>query len=298
VLERDTLRLLFRGAAATGRMVVGHCEDEELLRAGKRAHPDATANEHHLVRSEEAEVRSIETAIALSEEEGCEMHVFHISTARGVERVRAAQARGARVSASTAPHYLLLSCADAPRLGNLLKVNPSVKTASDARGILAGLSDGTVDAVGTDHAPHLLAEKQREYAHAPSGMPSVDLLWPLTHELVRRGLLDAATALASVTSRAADTLHLPGKGRLEPGCDGDLVLFDPSAERRVRGERLPSRSKWSAYEGMALAGFPEVVVRRGVVAWRDGEATEGGAPGTGRPLALSPPGPPAGRARP
>jgi len=294
VLERDTLRLLFRAAAATGRMVVGHCEDEELLREGKRSHPHATVREHHLVRSAEAEVRSIETAIELSLQEGCEMHVFHISTADGVERVRVAQARGVRVSASTAPHYLLLSCEDAPQLGNLLKVNPSVKTPADARGILRGLLDGTVDAVGTDHAPHALAEKEREYAHAPSGMPSVDLLWPLTHELVRRGLLDAETALASVTARAADTLHLPHKGRLAPGFDGDLVLFDPRAERVVRGALLPSRSKWSAYEGLTLAGFPEVVVRRGVVAWRDGAETEGGLPGSGRPLDLSPPEPPAG----
>lgn len=291
VLERETLRELFRAAAATGRMVVGHCEDEECLREGKRAHPDATAAEHHLVRSEEAEVRSIETAIALSEETGCEMHVFHISTARGVELVRQARRRSARVSASTAPHYLLLSCEDAPRLGNLLKVNPSIKTPADAEGILAGLADGTVDAIGTDHAPHPLDEKTREYAHAPSGMPSVDLLWPLTFELVRRGLCDAETALASVTWRAAESLHLPAKGRLLPGFDGDLVLFDPNAERIVRGAELPSRSKWSAYEGASLAGFPEVVVRRGVVAFRDGAPAAGGAPGTGRPLALSPPEP-------
>ena len=294
VLERDVLRSLFVAAAATGRMVVGHCEDEELLREGKRAHPSATAAQHHLVRSEEAEVRSIETAIALSEETGCEMHVFHISTARGVDRVREARARGVRVSASTAPHYLLISHDDAARLGNHLKVNPSIKGRSDSTGILAGLADGAVDAIGTDHAPHPLEEKNRDYAHAPSGMPSVDLLWPLTHELVRRGVLDAETALASVTSRAAEVLHLPGKGRLRPGYDGDLVLFDPTAERVVRGAELPSRSKWSAYEGMELAGFPEVVVRRGVIAWRDGEAAAGGAPGTGRPLTLSPPDVPGG----
>jgi len=291
VLDRDVLRDLFRAAAATGRMVVGHCEDEELLRDGKRAHPNATAAEHHLVRSEEAEVRSIETAIALSEETGCEMHVFHISTARGVDLVRRARARGSRVSASTAPHYLLLSHEEAPRLGNLLKVNPSIKAPADSAGILAGLADGAVDAIGTDHAPHPLDEKTREYAHAPSGMPSVDLLWQLTYELVRRGALDAETALTSVTKRAAESLHLPRKGALSIGYDGDLVLFDPDAERVVRGAELPSRSKWSAYEGMSLAGWPEVVVRRGVIAFRDGAPTEGGAPGTGRPLVLAPPSP-------
>ena len=119
-------------------------------------------------------------------------------------------------------------------------------------------------------------------------MPSVDLLWPLTWELVRRGLLDAETALASVTSRAASALHLPRKGRLAPGFDGDLVLFDPQRRFVVEGAGLPSRSKWSAYEGFELAGRPEIVVRRGEVVWRDGAAlVEAG----GRALDLEPPQP-------
>ena len=286
--DRETLTRLFEAAAAAGRMVVAHCEDETLLQEGKRAFPEATAAEHHLVRSTEAEVRSIAQAIELCEETGATLHVFHISTAEGVGLVRAARARGVSIGASTAPHYVLLSCEDAPRLGNLLKVNPSIKTPADAEGILRGLADGTVEAIGTDHAPHPLEEKTREYKHAPSGMPSVDLLWPLTFELVRRGLLDAETALASVTSRAAESLRLPGKGRLEPGFDGDLVLFDPEATRAVVGAELPSTSKWSAYEGLELAGWPQLVCRRGEVVYRDGACT-GDAGGV--PLRLEDPAP-------
>ena len=166
-----------------------------------------------------------------------------------------------------------------------MKINPSIKTRDDNRGILAALASGALDAIGTDHAPHPLDEKLREYAHAPSGMPSVDLLWPLTWALVERGDLDAWTALASVSWRAAQSLHLPGKGRLLPGYDGDLVLFDPLAKRRVEGAHLPSRSKWSAFEGQELSGFPVHVVRRGEVAFRNGAVT--GHAG-GRPLDLEP----------
>jgi len=289
--DRETLRQLFRAAAAAGRMIVAHCEDEELLKAGKERYRGATAAEHHLVRSHEAEERSIDTAIALARETGAELHVFHISTSGGVARVRAARAAGVPIGASTAPHYLLLSNEDAPRLGNLLKVNPSIKTPADSEGIFAGLRDGTVQAIGTDHAPHPLDEKTRAYEHAPSGMPSVDLLWPLTWECVRRGALAPDVALASVTSSAAECLHLPEKGRLAPGYDGDLVLFDPTEARTVRGPELPSRSKWSAYEGQELHGFPQVVVRRGVIAFQDGTLrVEAG----GEPLALTPPRPPEG----
>ena len=290
--DRGTLRELFAAAARAGRLVVAHCEDENLLREGKRKYKGATAAEHHLVRSTEAEVESIRTAIDLCEETGASLHVFHISTAGGVELVRDARRRGLTIGSSTAPHYVLLSCDDAARLGNRMKVNPSIKTRADGRAILAGLADGTVEAIGTDHAPHPLEEKDRDYAHAPSGMPSVDLLWPLTYELVRRGELDADTALAAVTWRAADSLGLLDKGRLEPGNDADLVLFDAAETRTVIGSELPSRSKWSAYEGMELAAFPSVVVRRGEVVFRDGRVL---AEAGGEPLHFEPPRPrPAG----
>lgn len=286
--DDGVLRELFAAAARAGRMVVGHCEDEEMLRAGKRAFPHATAAEHHLVRSSAAEIESVRKSIGWCAETGAELHVFHVSTRGACELIGAARRRGLKVCGSTGPQYVHLSNEDAGRLGNLMKINPSIKTRDDNAGILAALAAGDVDAIGTDHAPHPLAEKMREYAHAPSGMPSVDLLWPLTWELVRRGLLDARTALATVTDRAAASMHLPRKGRLAPGYDGDVVLFAPDATRRVEGARLPSRSKWSAYEGLELAGFPEVVVRRGTVAFADGGVQlEAG----GRPLDLPPPTP-------
>lgn len=283
--DRETLARLFAAAAAAGRMVVAHCEDEDLLRASKRAHPNATAADHHLVRSSAAEVESVRTSIALCRETGAELHVFHLSTAEGARLVAEAREEGLRVSASTAPHYLLLDEVRVAELGNFGKVNPSIKTAADAAALVEALRSGVVDAIGTDHAPHSLEEKLRDYAHAPSGMPSVDLLWPLTWELVRRGLLEPEVALASVTERAADTLHLPGKGRLAPGFDGDLVLFDPEELFVVRGAELPSRSRWSAYEGWELAGPPRIVVRRGEVCLRDGQLT---VTAGGRPLDLQP----------
>jgi len=278
--DHGTLRELFAGAARAGRMIVGHCEKEELLRADKERFPDATVAQHHLVRSTAAEVESIRESIELVAETGVELHVFHLSSGAGTELVRAAQKRGLPVSASTGPHYIHLSNEDAGQLGNLLKVNPSVKTPADARAILQGLRDGSIDAIGTDHAPHPLEEKQRPYAKAPSGMPTVDLLWPLTWELVRRGQLDAELALAVVTWRAAKSLHLPRKGRLAPGFDGDVVLFDPEETRKVVGSELPSRSKWSAFEGWELAGFPKSVVRRGEVVFAGGKclAQAGGLP--------------------
>jgi dihydropyrimidinase len=104
--------------------------------------------------------------------------------------------------------------------------------------------------------------------------------------------LTAEAALASVTWRAAQSLHLPRKGRLVPGYDGDLTLFDPTETRKVSGAHLPSRSKWSAYEGCELAGWPRLVIRRGELAFKDGEVL---VKAGGRPLDLQPPLPIHGR---
>jgi dihydroorotase len=282
------LEKLFAAAARAGRMIVAHAEDENLLRAGKKQYPHATANEHHLVRSSAAEIESVRMSIDWVARTGAELHVFHVSTRGACELIAEARRRGLPVSGSTGPQYIHLSNEDAPRLGNLMKINPSIKTRDDNRGILEALRSGALDAIGTDHAPHPLEEKRREYAHAPSGMPSVDLLWPLVWELVVREELDPWTALADVTWRAAQSLHLPGKGRLLPGYDGDLVLFDPTARRVVEGAKLPSRSKWSAFEGVKLGGFPVHVVRRGDIAFTMGAVT---ATAGGRPLDLEAPRP-------
>jgi dihydroorotase len=288
--DRATIRSLFLGAARAGRMIVAHCEDEARLAEDRARYPQATAAEHHLVRSSAAEIDSIELAIELALETGASLHVFHVSTAEGAKAVARARARTKeRFFASTAPHYLLLSCEDAGRLENRIKVNPSVKTPSDRKALIEAVARGSIDAIGTDHAPHPREKKQLPYAQAPSGMPSVDLLWPLTYELVRTGQLGAERALASVTSSAAQSLRLPRKGRLASGYDGDVVLFAPEEERAVEGAGLPSRSKWSAYEGMRLAGFPQFVVRRGTVCLREGEISVDAG---GAPLELEPPGSP------
>ncbi len=285
--DEATIRRLFSGAAQSGRMVVAHCEHEATLDADAAAHPNATAAEHHLVRSSLAEERSIAQALKCMDLEGGALHVFHITGRAGVELVRQAKAEGKPVFASTAPHYALLSCEDAAELGNFIRVNPSVKTPDDREAILEGLLDGTIDAIGTDHAPHPLEHKQRPYAKAPSGMPSIDLLWPLTLELVRRKKLPAALALDVVTRKAAASMRLPDKGQLKVGYDGDLVLFDPDVRRSVRCADLPSTSKWSAYEGWELAGFPEIVVRRGCVLVEGGRVPGEDAPvPTGAPLRL------------
>jgi len=297
--DPETIAGLFVGAAASGRMAVTHCEHEATLDENAARYPDPTIHEHHLIRSDVAEDRSIEQAIECAARAGGGLHVYHITSALGVERVRRAKAEGLDVVASTCFHYTLLSSEDADRLGNYMRVNPSIKTPADRDAILEGLRDGTIEALSSDHAPHPREFKDRPYPKAASGMPSIDLYWPLCLELVRRGVLTSERMLASVTTDAAASMRLSDKGKLEVGYDGDLVLFDPDEEIDVVATELPSTSKWSAYEGMRLAGFPKWVVRRGEVLLENGELMEdepdvaGGECGRagGKPLRLEAPRP-------
>ncbi len=272
VPDEATLLRLFEAAARAGAKVVAHCEDDEVMRRNAealRGTPAATL--HHRIRDEEAEVRSIETALRAAERTGVRLHVFHLSTARGASLVAEAGASGLPVSGSTGPAYLLLSWEEVEALGqNRLKVNPAIKSAADRDGLAALLAEGRIACLGTDHAPHPLEEKARPYAKAPSGFPQVDLFLPLLFEVARRHGLPLERVLRAATADAAREFGIPGKGRLRPGADADFVILDPEEERSVDESRLLSRSGWSPFHGWRLRGFPREVWLRGEPALRDG----------------------------
>lgn len=278
----DTMRRWFRAAAEAGVPIVAHCEDNALMAAAAAALPPALADRHDLNRPAAAEVRSIADAIRVAREVGARLHVFHISTAAGARLVRAAAAAGQAVQGSTAPHYLLVSAEEAHAARqNRFKVNPSIKSADDRAQLCALVGEDALSAIGTDHAPHLLEEKDRPYSKAPSGFPSVDLLLPLIVAAHDRHGVALEALLRAVTAGPAAEFGLGSKGVLAPGRDADLVVADPESTRRVDERALPSKSRWSPYHGWDLRAFPQQVYLRGELVWDRGAAA--GAP-RGRPL--------------
>jgi len=271
--DEATLRRWFAAAAKAGVRVVAHCEDNRLMAEASTAlaSDPLGATRHDLQRPAEAEIQSIQDAIAVATEVGLALHVFHISTAAGGQLVVDAAAAGLPVTGSTAPHYLLIDAEEAHGAAeNRFKVNPSIKSAADREGLRRLVASGSLPVVGTDHAPHPLAEKARPYAKAPSGFPSVDLLLPLMMAVADATGGDPAPFLHAVTAGPAREFDLPQKGRLAVGLDADLVVVDAEASRVVDEATLPSRSKWSPYHGRTLRAFPEQVYLRGRLAFADG----------------------------
>ncbi|MBQ3820570.1 MAG: dihydroorotase, partial [Bacteroidales bacterium] len=158
VQDEKVMREAFRLAAENGCIIAAHCEDNSLL-AGGYIHDGRWCAAHgHKGICSESEWRQIERDLRLCEETGCRYHVCHISSARSVELIREAKARGLRVSCETAPHYLVL-CEDQMQEDGRFKMNPPLRSAEDREALIEGLVDGTIDAIATDHAPHTAAQK-------------------------------------------------------------------------------------------------------------------------------------------
>ncbi len=265
VRGEERLRALFAAVARTGHWLFVHAEDGDRIEAGMLAHGDGGAAAFHLARPAAAEIAATETALRIAREEGTRLHVFHVSCGATVDRIAAARRAGQPVTAGTCPHYLYFTHEDTARLGTLLKVNPSIKGAADRDRLLAGLADGTVDCLSSDHAPHTAEEKGRAFRQAPSGIPSLDIFMPLCLTLARRGWLPLATVIERATAGPARVHGLPRKGRIAAGCDADLVLVDPDEERVVRGAEHRSRARQTPWEGVRLSGWPQLTMVMGRV---------------------------------
>jgi dihydroorotase len=192
------------------------------------------------------------------------LHAAHMSTKGSVELLRRAKEKGLPVTAETAPHYLCLEDRDLETYNTNLKINPPLRGAADREAMIAGIKDGTIDCIASDHAPHAAQEKQVEFDAAPPGSVGLETMLPLiiTH-LVEPGHLDLPSALALITHRPAECINIPG-GRLEAGEPADLVLFDPAEKWIVHPDDLHSKSKNSAFIGHSVSGRVKYTILDGV----------------------------------
>ena len=200
-----------------------------------------------------AEVMMVERDLRLVEVTGARYHVAHISTAAAIEAVRKAKAAGLRVTAETTPHHLALNELEVEGYRTFAKVSPPLRSEADRAAVVAGLVDGTIDVIASDHCPQDQDSKRLPMAQAEFGVVGVETLLPVCMRLVHEGHLGLLDLLAKLTVNPARLLQLDA-GRLTPGAAADLVLFDPDRPWKITEAGLTSLAKNTAFEGRLVQG--------------------------------------------
>ena len=254
--------------AIKAKPVLVHCEDEAIIRANLNAATekygeDIPFTEHENIRSRSACVKSSIKALEMAMKHGTRLVLCHISTKEEMEMARAAKLNNPDIVAETSCNYLWFSNEDYSRLGSKVKCNPSVKTVSDRDALRRGLAEGLIDTIGSDHAPHLLSEKNAKYCKAPSGLPTIQQSLPVLLTIAAQEDIPL-TRIASVFSEKASEIYGLNTGRIAKGYAADLVIFNKDKEFTVKAEDLKGKCGWSPFEGETLKGAIETVLVDGI----------------------------------
>ncbi len=251
------------------RRVAIHAEDEPRLRERLPLAREGGPKQHPVWRDVETARKATERVLRLARKAGRRVHILHVTTADEVPLIASAHDF---VTMEVTPQHLTLAAPECyERLGTLAQMNPPIREAHHREALWAAIASGQVDVIGSDHAPHTLEEKAREYPATPSGMPGVQTLLPLLLDHMNAGRLSLAR-LVDLTSAGAQRIYnIAGKGRLVPGYDGDVTVVDLKARRTIEKSWLASKCGWSPFEGMSVTGWPKATIIRGRVVMREDE---------------------------
>jgi len=254
VVSSHLMRMALAYARAFDIPVADHCEDP-TLKANGVMHEGLVSTRLGL-RGIPAAAEQIMVArdLLLAELTGGHVHLCHVSTRGSVELIRRAKEKGIRVTAEATPHHLTLTDQACEGYNTNAKMNPPLREAADVAALRAGVKDGTIDVIATDHAPHHYDAKEREFDDAPFGIVGLETALGLgMTELVQGRVLTLPELIERMSTAPARVFHLPG-GSLKPGSPGDVVIFDPEVRWRVDPTRFYSKSRNTPFAGRELAG--------------------------------------------
>jgi len=258
------------------RRLIFHSEDEKRLKERKHIATDSHDVRNHPVwRDEQTALISTEKLLRLSEKTKRPVHVLHVTTLQEMELLRKTKAKLnaaelGRVTVEVLPQHLTLFAPDCyERLGTKAQQNPPIRSKEHQDALWKAVLDGTVDVLGSDHAPHTLEEKAKIYPDSPSGMPMVQTLVPIMLNHINNGKLSLERFVELVCENPRRVFGCHSKGRIALGLDADFTLIDLSAQRTIENKWIASRSGWTPFDGMKVKGWPIATIIGGQLVMQD-----------------------------
>ncbi len=271
--NKETLRSIFREIPS---IVAIHSEDEAVINRNKEYYASRFGDNlpvqfHPLVRSAEACYVSTARAVEMAHECGTRLHVLHLSTARELSLFDCKPLVEKQITAEVCVHHLWFSDNDYANCGNRIKCNPAVKTYGDREALRSGLKSGLIDVVATDHAPHLLSEKEGGCFKAASGMPLVQYSLVAMLEMARKGIFTVETVVDKMCHAPAVLYRINNRGFIREGYYADLVLVDTEASYVVEADDIKSKCRWSPFEGVRLHSRVCMTIVNGTTVYENGK---------------------------
>ena len=252
--QQDTLKHIFANA---GMLIATHCEDQQIISANTALYKekygeDPDVKYHPEIRNEEACYQSSALAVQLAKETGARLHIMHISTAKELELLANKAIEEKNITAEACVSHLFFCDEDYETFGTRIKCNPAIKSKADRDALRQALTGNLIDVIGTDHAPHLLSEKQGGALKAVSGMPTLQFSLNSVMELVHEGLISMEQLVQKMCHAPATLYQIEKRGFIRTGYKADLAIVNPNTEWTVNKECILSKCGWSPMEGQTF----------------------------------------------
>lgn len=274
--KQETLEKIF---GETGMLIAIHAEKEEVIKRNIKHYTELYGEEldisyHSKIRSEEACYASSSEAVALAERLGARLHILHMSTAKELTLLNTLPLKEKRITGEVCVHHLWFTDEDYARLGNRIKWNPSIKTWADREALRNALNENRLDIVATDHAPHLLSEKEGSCLKAASGGPLIQHSLVAMLEMARRGIFTYEKVIDKMAHSPAELFRIDRRGYIRPDYYADLVLIDPHREWTVMPQNILSKCGWSPFEGYTFHHTIDTTWVNGRIAYQKGQVND------------------------
>lgn len=266
VQSEEIMLAAMKKAKSLNKPIVAHCEDNSLLKKGGCVNECAYAKAHGLVGiSSQSEWKQLKRDLRLVEKTGVRYHACHISTKQSVGLIREAKKRGLPVTSETAPHYLALCDNDLIDDGRF-KMNPPLRSALDRAALIEGITDGTIDVIATDHAPHSAEEKSRGLRESLMGITGLETAFPVLYTvLVTTGVMSFEKLIEKLSVKPRELLNIPSE--ITVGFRADFAIIDTNSQYKIDSSAFLSKGKSSPFDGMEVSGEIVRTIYGGRTVW-------------------------------